>query len=217
VGSVIYVLKGETEEGVTASVLKFNSAEGSWSEVAPMPVLRGGFVSCTYMSCIYVFGGFDERGGIRGSVFKFDTEANVWSRQASIPTGRSFYSSSLVDGLIYIVGAGNSGCEVLRFDPMTRVWITLASTSVSRRSSASFALANYLYAAGGGAASSTSASVERYDVATNTWIGVADMLEERRVFRAVCIDSADPAEEQDLFDSLIAKALTQRMYPAELI
>jgi hypothetical protein len=41
---------------------------------------------------------------------------------------------------------------------------------------ASFVLADCLYAAGGGDAS-TRGSVERYDVATNTWTPVADMLE----------------------------------------
>jgi hypothetical protein len=38
------------------------------------------------------------------------------------------------------------------------------------------------------------------------WHSVADMLERRERFNAVTIGSAGPAEEQDLFDSLIAKA-----------
>ena len=36
------------------------------------------------------------------------------------------------------------------------------------------------------------------------------MLEGRRVFGAVTIESAGPAEEQDLFDSLIAQASRRR-------
>jgi hypothetical protein len=48
--------------------------------------------------------------------------------------------------------------------------------------------------------------VERYDVASNTWRLMANMLEGRRFFGAVNTGSACPAEEQDLFDSLIAKA-----------
>jgi hypothetical protein len=49
-------------------------------------------------------------------------------------------------------------------------------------------------------------SVERYDVASNTWRAVADMLEGRKFFIGVTIGSAGPAEEQDLFDALITKA-----------
>jgi hypothetical protein len=48
--------------------------------------------------------------------------------------------------------------------------------------------------------------VERYDAASDTWYFVANMLEGRVFFSAVTIGSASPAEEQDLFDSLIAKA-----------
>jgi hypothetical protein len=43
-------------------------------------------------------------------------------------------------------------------------------------------------------------------VAINTWAAMANMLEERYFFCAVTNRSAGRAEEQDLFDSLIAKA-----------
>jgi hypothetical protein len=71
-------------------------------------------------------------------------------------------------------------------------------------------LGGILYAAGGRAHSEIS-SVECHDVATDTWTSVADMLEGRSLFNAVTIESAGPAEEQDLFDTLIAKACN--LYP----
>jgi hypothetical protein len=52
--------------------------------------------------------------------------------------------------------------------------------------------------------------VERYDVTSNTWTSVADMLQARLYFCAVTIGSVGPTEEQDLFDSLIAKASGRR-------
>jgi hypothetical protein len=88
----------------------------------------------------------------------------------------------------------------MRFDPASAVWSTPAPTLVSSENGASFVVEGYLYAAAG------SQSVERYDTASNTWTAVADMLEGRRLFGAVTTGSAGPAEEQDLFDSLIAKA-----------
>jgi hypothetical protein len=48
--------------------------------------------------------------------------------------------------------------------------------------------------------------VERYDVTSDTWTVVADMLQVRYSFRAVTIGSVGSAEEQNLFDSLITKA-----------
>jgi hypothetical protein len=52
--------------------------------------------------------------------------------------------------------------------------------------------------------------MERYDVTSNTWTVVADILQSRSSFRAVTIGSTGPAEEQDLFDSLITKASERR-------
>jgi hypothetical protein len=64
-----------------------------------------------------------------------------------------------------------------------------------------------LYAAGGlGQAS----SVERYDEASNAWTAMTNMLEGRRYFCAITIGSAGPAEDQDLFNSLIVKASMRR-------
>jgi hypothetical protein len=208
VGSVIYVLGGETNDGVTASVLKLESAQGSWSEVAPMPAPRGGFAYCAYTSDIYVFGGYNDGGEDQTSVFKFDTEAGEWSTQAPMPTECAFNTASQIGGQVYITGAGEGWREVLRFDIATSAWSNLASTSMSSRFGVSFVLADCLHATGGRDARRC-ASVEHYDATNNTWTPVANMLEGRRFFRAVCIESESSTEEQDLFDSLIARAFTQ--------
>jgi hypothetical protein len=107
-----------------------------------------------------------------------------------------------MNGLVYIVGAGDNYREVIRFDPASGACSMLAPTSTSREDSASFVVGGCLYAAGGDGGSE---SVERYDVASNTWEAVADMLGGRQWPGAVTIGSAGPAEEQDLFDLLIAK------------
>jgi hypothetical protein len=125
-----------------------------------------------------------------------------------MPHASHFNSAIVLDGLVYIVGAGDDGCGVLRFDPASGAWSTLAPTLHDRSSGASFVVSGCLYAAGGREQAAKQACVERYDVASNTWAAVADMLQGRTYFRAVAvtIGSAGSAEEQDLFDSLIAKA-----------
>jgi N-acetylneuraminic acid mutarotase len=206
VGSAMYVLGGFLIGGHTASVLKFDSTQGTYSEVAPMPESRCYFAACAVGSDILVFGGRD-RGGDKDSVFKYDTVANEWSTLEPMPHACSDHSASVLDGLVYIVGVGDDGDEVLRFDPASGAWITLAPTENSREEASSFVLGGCLYAAGGFGSES---SVERYDVASNTWMALANMLERRYAFSAVTIGSAGPVEEQDLFDSLITKALRRR-------
>jgi hypothetical protein len=207
VGLAMYVLGGVTDT-FTASVLKFDSTEGTYREVSPMPEVRCGFASCAVECDIYVFGGCDNLHSDKPSAFKYDTVADAWSTLTPMPHCCAFVSANVIDGLIYIVGVGDDNDhsdKVLRFDPASGTYATLAPTTRIRRCGASFVLAGCLYAAGG-SNTRTSESVERYDVASNTWTVVANMLEGRESTRAVTIGSASLAEVQDLFDALIAKA-----------
>jgi hypothetical protein len=222
VGSAMYVLGGyvdpprnpsepwkQRNTAETASVLKYDTLQGAWSVVALMPH-RSCFAVCSVGRDIYIFGGGDARFNKQASVFMFDTDTNEWSTLPPMPFACYCHSASVLDGKVYIVGASDSGHEVLRFDPESVAWSTLAPTLQSRQSGASFVVGGCLYAAGGGAPT-TSSSAERYDVASNTWIAVANMREGRSLHCAVTIGSAGPSEEPDLFDTLIAKAARRGM------
>jgi hypothetical protein len=102
----------------------------------------------------------------------------------------------VLGGLVYIVGDEK---DVLRFDQVAKTWSTLTYTSHVRSGGVCFAVGGCLYATGGGG---DGKGVERYDVTSNTWGNVANMLEGRRYCGAVST-SVDQAEEKDLFDSLI--------------
>jgi hypothetical protein len=210
VGSAIYVLGGFTQDvgSLSASVLKFDSTQGTWTHVEPMPEPRRLHAACAIGSDIYVFGGCpDVGGGQISSVFKFDTEASTWSTLAPMRLPCAQNSVNVLDGyIVYTVSAGNNGKGVLRFDTASGRWNMLHATSNNKRRSATFVVGGCLYVAGGGDHFS---GVERYDVATDTWMGMAYMLESRRNFGAVTIGSADPVLEQDIFDSIIVKAVRE--------
>jgi hypothetical protein len=205
VDAVMYVLGGIIDEDdaiiATASVLKYDSVQGTWEMLAPMPEPRRFFATCVIASNIYVFGGEDEENVIQGSVFKYDTEADKWSTLAPMPTSESGNSAIELGGLIYIVGIAVHG--LLCFNPTSGAWSTLHLSNATSHDGASFVLGGCLYAAGG---EDSESNVQRYDVTTNAWIDVGHMLEGRDHFVAVTVGSAGAAEEQDLFDSLIAKA-----------
>jgi hypothetical protein len=95
--------------------------------------------------------------------------------------------------------------DFFSLDPVSGVWSALAPTLHNRYRGTSFVLAGYLYAAGGIHPPSIS-SVERYDVASDTWTVMVGFIEDRSSSCAVTIGSSGPAEEQDLFDLLITKA-----------
>jgi hypothetical protein len=211
VGATIYVVGGEVGDdktrwqdfSVSASVLKWKTSESTWIEVAPMPEVRSRFAACVVGTDIYVFGGIDDNREEQASVFKYDTKANTWDVLGPMQVAPYGSSVSVIDGLIYMTGAGEHGHDFLRFEPTTSVWSTLASTLCRQSYNANFVLGGSLYAAG-------RTTTERYDAVTNTWTAVANMLEDRSFFGAVAIGPIENAEEQDLFDSLIAKAVRER-------
>jgi N-acetylneuraminic acid mutarotase len=206
VGSAMYVLGGLASGGETilASVLKFDSTKGTWSLIESMPEARQAHAACAIGSDIYVFGGRSDLG-LRRSLFKYDTETDTWSTLEPMPLACAYHSIGVLDGdQVYIVGAGDNGKGVLRFDTACSVWSTLGATSDSKCGSASFVVGGYIYVIGG--MDNPSSSMERYDVATDTRTAMADMLEGRKYFKVVTIGSPDTAEDEDLFDSLIAKA-----------
>jgi N-acetylneuraminic acid mutarotase len=207
VGSAVYVLGGRIDEDdydyiPTASVLKFDGVNDAWSQITPMPETRYDVAACALGSNVFVFGGQDAQRA-QASVFKYDTEADVWSTLAFMPRPAYGHSASVLNGMVYITGAGNDHSEVLRFDPVSEVWGMLALMLANHLTSVTFVLCGCLYVVGG---IGLSAAVQRYNAATDAWTAVANMLQARRSYGAVTIGSAGPAEDQDLFDSLIAKA-----------
>jgi hypothetical protein len=116
-----------------------------------------------------------------------------------MPHASSDHSASIHNGIVYIVGAGDDGNEVLRYDPASAEWSTLAPSLNDRVGLKLIVLGGILHTVGGG-------RVERYDVASDTWTWVVGMPQERSYCEAVTIASAGPVEDQDFFDSLIEKA-----------
>jgi hypothetical protein len=210
VGSNMYVLGGTAGEDdvTTPSVIKFDSVQGTWSDVAPMPSARSVAAACAVGNDILVFGGDDDEEYSQDSLFKYDTEADEWSNLAPMPylsSRYNRYSASVHGGLVCIIGFRSDNNDFFSFDPASGAWSTLAPTLHNRSSGTSFVLAGCLYAAGGFEPSS-SASLERYNVASDTWAAMADFSEGRSSCCAVTIGSSGLGGEQNLFDSLIAKA-----------
>jgi N-acetylneuraminic acid mutarotase len=197
VGSAMYVLGNGVEDGL---LIKFDSMQGTSSEVAFAP--RAVFASAAVAvgADIYFFGGEDDDDNKLDDVYKYDTLANVWSALAPMPYASSCHSASVCNGLVYIVGAGDDSEDVVSFDPASNEWNMLGPAPSSNTYLAIFVLGGCMHMAGG---IENGASVEQYDAATDTWTAVADMLRRRYAFCAVAIGSAGPAEERDFFDSLI--------------
>jgi N-acetylneuraminic acid mutarotase len=124
----------------TANMLKYNSTQDTWIQMAPMPAARWAFASCVVGSEILVFGGEDAERDPQASVPKYDTVTDEWSTLAPMPQPSHGRCVSVLDGLIYTMGAGTNHCDELRFDSASGAWSTLAPTISERDNGASFVL-----------------------------------------------------------------------------
>jgi tripartite motif-containing protein 71 len=209
----MYVLGGMIgrDDTDTDTVLRFDITEGTWNSVAPMPEPRHAMAACAVGSDIFVFGGSYQYVRTK-TVFKYDTVANTWSTlgdRALMPFACSHHSVSVLDGMVYLVGVAIDPeiRDTFRYDPLStgEQWSLRARTLSGRNEGASFVNAGKLYAMGG----EYDSSVERYDVASDTWTAVGDSLEVRKLCGAVTITSFGP-EEHDLFDTLLKESRSQR-------
>lgn len=78
VGLYLYVIGGNTDEGVTADVERLDLAEMTWEARSPLirPVERAAAASVD--TKLYVICGRDENGDVYSGVQRLDTETGAW-------------------------------------------------------------------------------------------------------------------------------------------
>jgi hypothetical protein len=186
-------------------VYRYDSTQGTWSEVAPMPEHRYMHASCAVGTDIYVLGGgksFNDREP-QASVFKYDTVEDTWSTLASMPLPCLGHSASVLGGdQVYVVGAGPDWSDFLRFDTVNETWTTLRPTEHNDACDASVVVGGSLYTAG------REREFTRYDAADDEWRSEPDMSGAYgSEIHALSVEYGFPAP--DLFDSLITEAFAR--------
>ena len=100
---------------------------------------------------------------------------------------------------------------MVRLDPASGSWHTVASMSTPRSYLSAFILGGHIYAAGGNVDDDTSlSSVERYDAEADSWSPVAAMSTARWGASAAVVGEAGDGGDMDLFESIIARAVRAR-------
>jgi hypothetical protein len=132
-------------------VYRYDSTQGTWSEVAPMPEHRYMHAACAVGIDIYVLGGgksMHDREP-QASLFKYDTVENTWITVTSMPFPCYGHFASVLDGdQVYVVGAGPDCGDFLRFDTVNETWTILRATEHNVPCDASVVVGGSLYTAG---------------------------------------------------------------------
>lgn len=170
----------------------------SWTTLAPVPHVGVGVEGMSVAEVggeIFAALGYDFGDTNRMRIY--DIPSNTWSYGADAPGFSSEGSGTSHGGLFYTVGGrGPFGArtDIWSYDPTTDTWdATLAPMTQGRAGLATAVVGNAIYAIGGrvGTGGPCSggplASVERYDIDTDTWTHVAPLLSPRSDLAAAVV------------------------------
>jgi len=151
---------------------RFNTFDGTWETLPPMPTPRAGCCASSYKGMLYVCGGRNQ-DIVTGVVERFDPPTWQWERIPRLPTARSGCSAATLDGLVYVLGGKGIDRNALPasecLDSTLGRWWVLPHMSTARSALAVGAVGGLLFAAGGFDGLSALETCEVFDPAVGAW------------------------------------------------
>jgi hypothetical protein len=164
------------------AVASVASAVGTWSVLAPVPAPTEGMQVGDVGNQIIAAYGFT--GGDTNLTRIYDIDSDSWSFGTPGPLPvRAEGAAASHGGNLYAVG-GRSGvvlADLDRYTPATDTWVSLAGMPTARAGLAVAVVGNAIFAIGGRTGSGGPcsggplATVERYDIDTDTWSTAASL------------------------------------------
>lgn len=123
--NAIYVIAGETEEGPSGLVERYDPETDSWTHLSDKPT------AVTYVSAvllgekIYVPGGELANGSATDVLEVYDPRKDSWEVKTPMPHKMSGYALAAFEGQMYLFGGwdGSKALDgVLIYDPIDNVW-----------------------------------------------------------------------------------------------
>ena len=199
----------------TAITTTAASGAGTWSTLAPLPAPTEGLQTAVVGNQIVAAYGFS--GGDTQLTRIYDIDSDSWSFGTPGPGPvRSEGAAASHGGFFYAVGGRPAIDDLDRYEPATDTWTSLADMPTGRGGLGVAVVGEAIYAIGGRTGGTPCsggalATVERYDIETDTWSTVASLPSIRSDLAAVahggkiyvfggCVDSLTVLDEVDVYD-----------------
>jgi len=198
-------------------------AQSTWTQLAPVPAPTEGMTVGGVGKVIITAYGASSTGDTNLTRL-YDITTDSWSLGSPAPLparSEAAYGDTTHAGFLYVIGGGNSGgvlSDLQRYDPVTDTWTTLASMATARAGAVAAVVDSNIFVIGGRLSASGPcnggpylATVEKYDVDTNTWSAVASLPSPRSDLAAVahggkvfvfggCTGTGAVTSEVDMYD-----------------
>lgn len=123
--SELFVIGGETLEGISALNQSFDTRNNRWSLRAPKPIAVKNASALQIASKLYVFGGEMRNNQPTNVLEIYDPETDSWSTGANGPKTLSRYAATSIEGKIFYFGGWDGitfSKETYVYDPSTNKW-----------------------------------------------------------------------------------------------
>jgi DNA-binding CsgD family transcriptional regulator len=148
----IYTIGGETQQGISSVVEKYDPQSYNWVELKgkPTPVTDAGAAAIGGM--IYVPGGKTASGKPTDTNEIYDPNTDQWSSGIPLPMALSAYALTTYEGRIYLFG-GWDGSKLVNsayvFDYREKTWSELPPMPTARAYAGAVAVGRKIYVIGG--------------------------------------------------------------------
>jgi DNA-binding CsgD family transcriptional regulator len=148
----LYTIGGETQQGVSNVVEKFDPQTNTWTNLHPMPNPVTDISAASIGGLIYVPGG-KSASGIPTDINEiYDPDADQWSIGSPLPTAISAYALTTYEGRMYLFG-GWDGNQVVNsayvFDYRENTWSELPPMPTARAYAGAVAVGGKIFVVGG--------------------------------------------------------------------
>lgn len=150
--NTIYVIGGETEEGPSALVEKYDPQTDTWNQLQDKPTAVSDVSTVVLGEKLYLPGGKLADGSPTNLLEVYDPRKDTWEHKANMPKAISAYALAAYEGQMYLFG-GWDGEKVLdtvfRYDPLGNRWYQVSSMPTARAFSGAEEVDGKIYVIGG--------------------------------------------------------------------
>jgi DNA-binding CsgD family transcriptional regulator/N-acetylneuraminic acid mutarotase len=169
---LLYVLGGETSDGVIGSTLVYNPQQDSWSTVADKPTPSANLAAVALGGRIYAVAGGSSQGRPLAALEIYDPQSDSWEEAASPPVALAAHVAAPWGDRLYTFGGWNGTSytgDSFVYDPQSDRWERLSPMPTARGFAGAAVLGDQIYVVGGYDGHREHKVCERYDPAQNRW------------------------------------------------
>jgi DNA-binding CsgD family transcriptional regulator/N-acetylneuraminic acid mutarotase len=152
--SRIYAIGGETAQGATGIVERYNPASDTWTTLSSKPTAVADVSAAVVGGQIYVPGGRLDAEHVRISALLevYDPRQDRWEQRARLPEPISAYALATFEGKLYLFGGWNGKQyleSVYEYNPAQDTWQVHTPMSVARGYGGAAVVAGKIFVIGG--------------------------------------------------------------------